>query len=215
MSYCKISKLMFLFAPLLFGTFLFSGQLPAQELKILALGDSLTEGFGVEKEEAYPYLLEQALMEKGYTQIRVINAGISGSTSASAVSRLKWYLRAKPKIMILALGANDGLRGLSVENMKKNLGSAIELAQSKNIRILLAGMQMPLNYGKPYTDSFKKAYFELAEQYNTGIIPFLLKDVGAIPEHNLEDGIHPNQEGHRILTRNVMEHLLPILESDY
>jgi len=215
MSYCKISKLMFLFAPLLFGTFLFSGQLPAQELKILALGDSLTEGFGVEKEEAYPYLLEQALMEKGYTQIRVINAGISGSTSASAVSRLKWYLRAKPKIMILALGANDGLRGLSVENMKKNLGSAIELAQSKNIRILLAGMQMPLNYGKSYTDSFKKAYFELAEQYNTGIIPFLLKDVGAVPEHNLEDGIHPNQEGHRILTRNVMEHLLPILESDY
>ena len=206
---------MFLFAPLLFGTFLFSSQLPAQELKILALGDSLTEGFGVEKEEAYPYLLEQALMEKGYTQIRVINAGISGSTSASAVSRLKWYLRAKPKIMILALGANDGLRGLSVENMKKNLGSAIELAQSKNIRILLAGMQMPLNYGKSYTDSFKKTYFELAEQYNTRIIPFLLKDVGAIPEHNLEDGIHPNQEGHRVLTRNVMEHLLPILESDY
>ncbi len=214
MSYFKISKLMFLFAPLLFGTFLFSDQLPAQELKILALGDSLTEGFGVEKEEAYPYLLEQTLMEKGYTQIRVINAGISGSTSASAVSRLKWYLRAKPKIMILALGANDGLRGLSVENMKKNLGSVIELAQSKNIRILLAGMQMPLNYGKPYTDSFKNAYFELAEQYNTGIIPFLLKDVGAVPEHNLEDGIHPNQEGHRILTRNVMEHLLPILESD-
>ncbi|HJM07942.1 MAG: arylesterase [SAR324 cluster bacterium] len=214
MSYFKISKLMFLFAPLLFGTFLFSDQLPAQELKILALGDSLTEGFGVEKEEAYPYLLEQALMEKGYTQIRVINAGISGSTSASAVSRLKWYLRAKPKIMILALGANDGLRGLSVENMKKNLGSVIELAQSKNIRILLAGMQMPLNYGKSYTDSFKNAYFELAEQYNTGIIPFLLKDVGAVPEHNLEDGIHPNQEGHRILTRNVMEHLLPILESD-
>ena len=214
MSYCKISKLMFLFAPLLFGTFLFSDQLPAQELKILALGDSLTEGFGVEKEEAYPYLLEQALMEKGYTQIRVINAGISGSTSASAVSRLKWYLRAKPKIMILALGANDGLRGLSVENMKKNLGNAIELAQSKNIRILLAGMQMPLNYGKSYTDAFKKTYFELAEQYNTGIIPFLLKDVGAVPEHNLEDGIHPNQEGHRILTRNVMEHLLPILESD-
>ena len=205
---------MFLFATLLFGSFIFSGQLPAQELKILALGDSLTEGFGVEKEEAYPYLLEQALMEKGYTQIRVINAGISGSTSASAVSRLKWYLRAKPKIMILALGANDGLRGLSVENMKKNLGSVIELAQSKNIRILLAGMQMPLNYGKSYTDSFKKAYFELAEQYNIGIIPFLLKDVGAIPEHNLEDGIHPNQEGHRILTRNVMEHLLPILESD-
>ncbi|MEC8187204.1 MAG: arylesterase, partial [SAR324 cluster bacterium] len=92
------------------------------------------------------------------------------------------------------------------------LGGAIELAQSKNIRILLAGMQMPLNYGKNYTDSFKKAYFELAEQYDTGIIPFLLKDVGAVPEHNLDDGIHPNPEGHRILTRNVLEHLLPMLE---
>ena len=199
---------------ILFLVFSFNGFLGAQELKILALGDSLTEGYGVEKEEAYPHLLEEALREKGFSGIQVINAGISGSTSASAVSRLKWYMRAKPKILILALGANDGLRGLSVDNMKKNLGGAIELAQSKNIRILLAGMQMPLNYGKNYTDSFKKAYFELSEQYDTGIIPFLLKDVGAVPEHNLDDGIHPNPEGHRILTRNVLEHLLPMLESD-
>ena len=174
MMHTQLMKYGFLWI-ILFLVFTFNGFLGAQELKILALGDSLTEGYGVEKEEAYPHLLEEALREKGFSGIQVINAGISGSTSASAVSRLKWYMRAKPKILILALGANDGLRGLSVENMKKNLGGAIELAQSKNIRILLAGMQMPLNYGKNYTDSFKKAYFELAEQYDTGIIPFLLK----------------------------------------
>ena len=98
--------------------------------------------------------------------------------------------------------------------MKINLGNAIELAQSRNIKILLAGMQMPLNYGKSYTESFKKAYFDLAEKYNIGIIPFLLKDVGAVPKHNLEDGIHPNPDGHRILTRNVLDHLIPILEED-
>ena len=214
MNSIKITKPILLSLTILITSLVLIGHLGAQELKILALGDSLTEGFGVEKKEAYPYLLEQALRETGYRQIQVINAGISGSTSASAVSRLKWYLRAKPKILILALGANDGLRGLSVENMKNNLGSAIELAQSRNIKILLAGMQMPLNYGKSYTESFRKAYFDLAEQYNIGIIPFLLKDVGAVPEHNLQDGIHPNPHGHRILTRNILDHLLPILEED-
>ena len=184
----------------------------AKELKILALGDSLTEGYGVEKEEAYPFLLEEALREKGHKSLKVINAGISGSTTASARSRLKWYLRAKPAIMILALGGNDGLRGLSVENMKKKLGETIELARSKNIRVLLAGMQMPLNYGPVYTTAFKNAFFELSEKYRIPMIPFLLKDVGGVQEHNLEDGIHPNPEGHRIVMGNVLEHLLPMLK---
>ena len=144
--------------------------------------------------------------------IQVINAGISGSTTASARSRLKWYLRAKPAIMILALGGNDGLRGLNVENMKKKLGETIELARSKNIRVLLAGMQMPLNYGPVYTTVIKNAFFELSEEYQVPMIPFLLKDVGGVQEHNLEDGIHPNPEGHRIVMGNVLEHLLPMLK---
>ena len=184
----------------------------ASETRILVLGDSLTEGYGVQKFEAYPFLLESALKKNGYTMLKVINAGISGSTSASATSRLKWYLRTRPTIMILALGANDGLRGLSIENMKGNLSKAIELARSNNSKVLLAGMQMPLNYGMDYTESFKNAFFELAKEFRIEIIPFLLEDVGGVPKHNLEDGIHPNQRGHQIVSKNVLKYLLPMLE---
>ena len=187
----------------------FSGHATAQTL-IVALGDSLTEGFGVSKEEAYPHLVEQELIKKGYS-VRMINAGISGSTSASAPSRMQWYVRVKPDIVILALGGNDGLRGLSVQHMKKNLGKAIEIASSKNILVLLAGMQIPLNYGKDYTNSFRNVFYELAEQYQLPMIPFLLKDVGNVPVLNLPDGIHPNQEGHHIISRTVLEHLEPML----
>ena len=179
---------------------------------IVALGDSLTEGFGVSKEEAYPYLVEQELIRKGYS-VRIINAGISGSTSASAPSRMQWYTRVKPEIVILALGGNDGLRGLSVQHMKKNLGKAIELANSKNILVLLAGMQIPLNYGQDYTKSFRNAFYELAEHFQLPMIPFLLKDVGNVPNLNLPDGIHPNLEGHHIISRTVLEHLEPLLSN--
>ena len=187
----------------------FSGITYAQTL-IVALGDSLTEGFGVAKEEAYPHLLEQELLRKGHL-VRVINAGISGSTSASAVSRLRWYIRTNPDIVILALGGNDGLRGLSVEHMKSKLAEAIELALSEKIQVLLAGMQIPRNYGTEYTESFRNAFYELAEQYNLQMIPFLLKGVGGVSSLNQADGIHPNPEGHQILTRNVIEYLEPLL----
>ncbi len=181
------------------------------ETRILALGDSLTEGFGVESTEAYPHLLETKLKEKGYTNLKIINAGISGSTSASAVSRVKWYLRLKPEIIILALGANDGLRGLSIVNMKRHLGAAIELARKRDIKVLLAGMQMPLNYGARYTMDFKNAFYELAEKNRVPLIPFLLEGVGGVPELNLPDGIHPNPAGHRIIMNNVLKYLEPLL----
>ena len=193
----------------IFGVTAFSGITYAQTL-IVALGDSLTEGFGVAKEEAYPHLLEQKLLQKGHA-VKVINAGISGSTSASAASRLRWYIRTDPDIVIIALGGNDGLRGLSVQHMKKNLGKAIKLASSKNIRVLLAGMQIPLNYGQDYTKSFRNAFYELSEQYKLPMIPFLLEDVGNVPGLNLPDGIHPNPEGHHIISRTVLEHLEPLL----
>ncbi len=179
---------------------------------IVALGDSLTEGFGVSKEEAYPYLVEQELIGKGYT-VRIINAGISGSTSASASSRMQWFVRVKPDIVILALGGNDGLRGLSVKHMKKNLGKAIKLASSKNIVVLLAGMQIPLNYGHDYTKSFRNAFYELAEQYQLPLIPFLLEDVGNVAGLTLPDGIQPNPEGHEIISRTVLQHLEPLLSN--
>ncbi len=194
-----------------FTVAVFSGHAVAQTL-IVALGDSLTEGFGVSKEEAYPYLVEQELARKGYS-IKMINAGISGSTSASAPSRMQWYVRVKPDIVILALGGNDGLRGLSVQHMKKNLGKAIELATVNDIQVLLAGMQIPLNYGQDYTKSFRNAFYELAEQYQLPMIPFLLKGVGNVPSLNLPDGIHPNLEGHHIISRTVLEHLEPLLSN--
>ena len=194
---------------LAFTVAVFSGHAAAQTL-IVALGDSLTEGFGVSKEEAYPYLVEQELAKKGYS-IKMINAGISGSTSASAPSRMQWYVRVKPDIVILALGGNDGLRGLNVQHMKKNLGKAIELATVNDILVLLAGMQIPLNYGQDYTKSFRNAFYELAEQYQLPMIPFLLKDVGNVPGLNLPDGIHPNPEGHHIISRTVIEYLEPLL----
>ena len=193
----------------IFVVTVFSGITCAQTL-IVALGDSLTEGFGVAKEEAYPHLLEQKLLQKGHA-VKVINAGISGSTSASAASRLRWYIRTNPDIVIIALGGNDGLRGLSVEHMKSKLAEAIELALSEKIQVLLAGMQIPRNYGTEYTESFRNAFYELAEQYNLQMIPFLLKGVGGVSSLNQADGIHPNPEGHQILTRTVIEYLEPLL----
>ena len=193
----------------IFGVTVFSGITYAQTL-IVALGDSLTEGFGVDKEEAYPHLLEQKLLQKGHA-VKVINAGISGSTSASAASRLRWYIRTNPDIVIIALGGNDGLRGLSVEHMKSKLAEAIELSLSEKIQVLLAGMQIPRNYGTEYTESFRSSFYELAEQYNLQMIPFLLKGVGGVSSLNQADGIHPNPEGHQILTRTVIEYLEPLL----
>ena len=197
------------FVIVIFCIISFSGFALAQTL-IVVLGDSLTEGFGVAKEEAYPHLLEKGLQRKGHS-VKVINAGISGSTSASAPSRLRWYIKARPEIVILALGGNDGLRGLSVKHMKKNLSKTIELAQSEKILILLAGMQIPKNYGTEYTESFRNAFHELARKYQLQMIPFLLKEVGGVPSLNQDDGIHPNPEGHQIIVQTVVEHLEPLL----
>ena len=197
------------FVIVIFCIISFSGFAFAQTL-IVVLGDSLTEGFGVAKEEAYPHLLEKELQRKGHS-VKVINAGISGSTSASAPSRLRWYIKTHPDIVILALGGNDGLRGLTVKHMKKNLSKAIELAQAEKILILLAGMQIPQNYGTEYTESFRKAFHELAKKYQLQMIPFLLKGVGGVSSLNQADGIHPNPEGHQIIVQTVMEYLEPLL----
>ena len=185
--------------------------LNAAEITILALGDSLTEGYGNSKEEAYPALVEAALQQQGYPQVKVLNAGLSGSTSASAVSRLRWYLKVKPQILLLALGANDGLRGLDISQLKKNLGEAIEMARQRQMTVLLVGMKMPLNYGAEYTKSFEEAFPEVAKQYQVAFLPFLLEGVGGKPELNLPDGIHPNAAGHRIVAQTVVKHLLPLL----
>jgi len=188
---------------------------PADEamapITVLCLGDSLTEGYGLEADQAYPAVLEQRLHAEGYSRVRVINAGISGSTSASAVRRLEWQLRANPDVLILELGANDGLRGVPVDETRKNLAAAIALAQEKGTQVLLAGMQMPPNYGPEYTREFARVFAELGEEPGVTLIPFFLEGVAGVPRLNLPDGIHPNAEGYRIVVDKLLPHLLPLL----
>ncbi len=181
------------------------------ETKILFLGDSLTAGYGVEKDEAFPALLEDLLSEKGFKDLKLINAGISGSTTASGLSRLTWYQRTGPDILFLALGANDGLRGLALDAMEKNLSEIIEAAEAKGMVIILAGMEIPPNYGDDYTRNFREVFRTLSQNHDTLLMPFLLKDVGGIPDLNQSDGIHPNAKGHKIVAANVLPYLIETL----
>ncbi|WP_347356802.1 arylesterase [Bdellovibrio sp.] len=167
------------------------------------MGDSLTEGYGVAKDAAFPAVLEKKLHEAGKKEWTVINAGVSGSTTASGISRMKWVFKSKPDAVILALGANDGLRGLKIEDSEKHLAQAIEYAQGQKVKVILGGLYMPPNYGKAYTDQFKKMYETLAKKYKVTFIPFILDKVAGNPKYNLADGIHPNEEGHKIIADNV------------
>jgi acyl-CoA thioesterase-1 len=171
---------------------------------ILFLGDSLTEGYQLSKEEAYPALIEQMLKPK-YPNIKIINGGVSGATSASGPKRLDWYIKAKPDIMVLALGANDGLRGLKISETEKNLCSIVEKAQAQGMRVILVGMKMPTNYGNPYRKEFESVFGKIAKKYDLKLVPFLLEGVGGVPELNLPDGIHPNPKGHQIMAKNVLK----------
>jgi len=183
------------------------GRLQA-ETRILFLGDSITAGYGIDKEKAYPELIRIALQERGIPDVAVINAGISGSTSASALSRLKWYDRLQPDILVLALGGNDGLRGISVKTMSDNLDKTIQYALGKGMKVILAGMQMPPNYGTAYTEAFRSVFSTLARRYPVTFMPFLLQDVGGQPELNQPDGIHPTPEGHQIIAANLLPYIL-------
>lgn len=195
----------FLFSPILFSIFLFISIPSHAEKKLIVLGDSLTEGYGVSKAAAYPALLEKKLHDSGKKDWVVVNAGVSGSTTASAISRMKWLFKSKPDAVLLVLGANDGLRGLKIEDSEKNLGAAIEFANQQKIRIILGGLYMPPNYGIAYTDKFKKMYSSLAVKYKLTFIPFVLDKVAGNPKYNLTDGIHPNEEGHRIIAENIFQ----------
>ncbi len=177
---------------------------------VVCLGDSLTEGYGVAPEESYPSLLQEHFDARGL-DVRVVNAGVSGSTSASAVSRLRWQLRAKPDFVVLALGANDGLRGVEPAATRRNLQSAIAVAKEAGIRVVLVGMKLPPNYGPEYLREFERIFPELASENGLPLVPFLLEGVAADPSLNLADGIHPNALGYRIVVENVLATLAPLL----
>jgi acyl-CoA thioesterase-1 len=181
---------------------------------VLCLGDSLTEGYGLSKEEAWPAVLEGLIKSSGRTDVTVINAGISGATSASALSRLKWHLKTikKPAIVILELGPNDGLRGIDPKATEANLVAAIRLAKQSGLRVLLAGMQMPPNYGPGFTEAFRAMFPKIAKSESVELIPFFLDGVAAKPNLNLADGIHPNTAGYKIIAQTVWRSLKPMLE---
>lgn len=191
--------------------FLVSVNVMAEPLrKILILGDSLTEGYQLTREEAFPALMEKKLKTKNFN-VKVINGGSSGATSASGLKRMDWYLKEKPEILVLALGANDGLRGLKITETEKNLEAVILKASERNIKVIIAGMKMPTNYGEPYRRDFEALFGKLAKKYKLPLIPFLLEGVAADPKLNLPDGIHPNPMGHEKMAELVLKTVEPEL----
>jgi acyl-CoA thioesterase I len=181
--------------------------------RIVVLGDSLTAGYGLLELQAYPALLQDKLNAEGYGW-EIVNAGVSGDTSAAARQRLDWALnQGNVRILVLALGANDGLRGLPVSEMKKNLAAIIEGAHDRGIAVLLAGMEAPPNFGPEYTVSFRQVYRDLAKQYKVTLLPFLLDKVAGESTLNQSDGIHPNVEGERIVADTVWTVLKPMVDA--
>ncbi|MFC4220641.1 arylesterase [Flagellimonas marina] len=180
--------------------------------KILFFGDSLTAGYGLEMGEAFPILIQHRIDSLGL-EYRVINAGLSGETTASGKNRLDWVLEDGISIVIIELGANDGLRGVPLNETESNLQAMVDMVQEKlpEAEIILAGMKIPPNMGLEYTSRFENIFPELAEKENVYLIPFLLENVAGIPDLNQSDGIHPTVEGQKIVADNVWEVLGPLL----
>jgi acyl-CoA thioesterase-1 len=199
-------------AALLLGLVLALAAAPAHaEPVIVALGDSITSGLGVAADEAYPALLEVRLRRDGYAH-RVVNAGVSGDTTAGGLRRVDWVLRAQPEIVILALGANDGLRGQPPQTTRANLEAIVARLTAAGARVLLAGMRMPPNYGETFTRQFEAVFPAVARRANVALVPFLLDGVAADPTLNQADGLHPNAAGHRVIADRLWPHLAPLLK---
>ena len=178
---------------------------------IVAFGDSLTAGLGVASQESYPAQLQERLNTLGY-RYRVINAGVSGDTTAGGVRRVSWVLKNRPRLVILELGANDGLRGLTVEQTGANLEEMVLTMKQAGVAVVLAGMKLPPNYGADYTSRFEAMYHELAARHHLAFIPFFLADVGGRAHLNQADGIHPTGKGYTLIVDNVLKVLEPVLQ---
>ena len=177
---------------------------------VVFLGDSLTAGFGLAADEAFPALVAASLAARG-TPIRAINAGVSGDTTAGGLRRLDWALRSRPQLVVVALGANDGLRGQPLEAIEANLRAIVERCRAAGAKVLLAGMLMPPNYGGAYASGFAAIYPRLAKELGLPLVPFLLEGVAGRPELNQADGIHPTAEGQRIVARQLEPYLAELL----
>lgn len=207
-------KQFLIFALLLFGL---NGVILAQSSEsketILFFGDSITAGYGIEMEQAFPALIQEKIDSLGWNY-NVVNAGLSGETSAGGLRRVDWILRQDIAVFVLELGGNDGLRGVDLQSTRSNLQATIEKVREKSpdTKILLAGMQVPPNLGQDYAHQFREMYPEVARESDVTLIPFILEGVGGNPSLNQGDGIHPNPEGHKIVAENVWEVLKPVLE---
>jgi acyl-CoA thioesterase-1 len=178
---------------------------------IVAMGDSLTAGLGVSPQKNYPALLEQMLHERGLNY-RVINGGVSGETSSGARSRAGWIISMKPDLVILVTGANDGLRGIDPALIKDNIARIISELQRADIKVVLGGMKMSTNMGQDYVGKFNRLYPELAAANQVGFIEFFLEGVALQPEFNQADGIHPNEQGYRVIAENILPRVLEALK---
>jgi acyl-CoA thioesterase-1 len=187
-------------------------QKTADQKVILFFGTSLTAGMGLDPNEAFPAVIQEKI-DSLSLPYEVVNAGLSGETTASGKNRINWVLNQKVDIFVLELGANDGLRGVPLNETKNNLQAIIDVVKEKNAdtKIVLVGMELPPNMGEAYTSEFRNLFPELAKKNNLTLVPFLLKDVGGIKELNQPDGIHPTAEGQKILANNVWEVLKPVL----
>jgi acyl-CoA thioesterase-1 len=188
-----------------------SGQNRTQT--IVAMGDSLTAGYGLAESQAWPAVLEKKLHASGFS-CRVVNAGVSGETSSGALSRIDWVIASlSPKIVILETGANDGLRGIDPALTEKNIAEIVARLQQLQITVILAGMQMPLNLGSSYTTAFAKIYPSVARRYHVVRIPFFLQGVAGKPALNQADGIHPTAKGHRIIADLIYPYVVNAIEN--
>lgn len=178
--------------------------------RIVFLGDSLTAGLGLPADQSYPSLIGKKLQQQGL-DFAIVNAGVSGDTSAGGLRRLDWSLQGDVRALVVALGANDGLRGLPPEEMKKNLSAVIERARDRNIPVVLAGMEAPPNFGADYTREFRQVYADLAEEYDVRFVPFMLLGVAGDASLNQSDGIHPNARGAQMVADLIWAELEPLM----
>ncbi|MGE3887107.1 MAG: arylesterase [Vicinamibacterales bacterium] len=180
--------------------------------EIVILGDSLTAGLGLDSTQSFPALIQQRLDERGL-RFQVVNAGVSGDTSAGGLRRLEWALEGNPRVLIVALGGNDALRGLPIEDLERNLTAIIERGKREGLVVILAGMEAPPNNGPEYTARFRRVYRDLASAHDVVLIPFLLEGVAGEAAFNQADGIHPNEEGARLVADTVWRALEPVLKA--
>ncbi len=185
---------------------------PKKEGTIVALGDSLSAGLGLDLEDSYPAQLQDMLFSNDYN-FRVVNAGVSGETTSGMLSRLDWILGQKPDIVILEIGANDGLRGININLIEKNLRQILQKLQKEGVITVFTGMKMVWNLGEEYTRRYNAIFPDLAQETGVIFMPFFLEDVATVKELNREDGLHPNKKGYGVITKNLYPYVLQAIDT--